>query len=91
MSHGQEILIFDHQKIMLRIVNIAEIIIAILLIISILLQNKGSGLSGTFGGGFEGYYTKRGFEKFLVFFSIFLSAIFIILAIINLILTNNLN
>jgi protein translocase SecG subunit len=76
---------------MLRIINITEIIIAICLVVSILLQNKGAGLSGTFGGGFQGYYTKRGFERFLVFFSIFLASTFIILAIINLILTNKLS
>ena len=76
---------------MIKIINIIEIIVAIMLIISILLQNRGAGLSGTFGGGFEGYYTRRGFERFLVYFSIFLSIVFIILAIINLILTNKLN
>lgn len=76
---------------MLKTINILEIIVAVLLIISILLQNKGAGLSGTFGGGFEGYHTKRGFERFLVFLSIFLSFVFIVLAIINLILTNKLS
>ncbi|OGM57356.1 preprotein translocase subunit SecG, partial [Candidatus Woesebacteria bacterium RIFCSPLOWO2_01_FULL_38_20] len=54
-----------------------------LLVISILLQNRGSGLSAAFGGDFGGYYTKRGFEKFLFYFSIILSILFIILAIIN--------
>jgi protein translocase SecG subunit len=71
---------------MLKVINIAEIIVSILLIISILLQNRGAGLSGTFGGNFGGYYTRRGFEKFLVFFSIILSSLFIILAILSLIL-----
>lgn len=66
---------------MLRIINISEIVVAVLLTISILLQNRGAGLSGTFGGDFGGYYSKRGFEKFLVYFSIILSAIFLILAI----------
>lgn len=64
-----------------NIVNIAEVIVSILLVITILLQNRGAGLSGTFGGSFGGYYTKRGFEKFLVNSSVALSAIFIILAI----------
>ena len=73
---------------MLRIINIVEIITAVLLIVSILIQNKGAGLSSTFGGDFGGYYSKRGFEKFLVWFSIALSTIFIVLAIINLVLTN---
>lgn len=73
---------------MLRIINIVEIVVAVLLIISILIQNKGAGLSSTFGGEFGGYYSKRGFEKFLVWFSIALSTIFIALAIVNLVLTN---
>ena len=75
---------------MLRILNIIEIVVALFLIISILLQNRGAGLSGTFGGDFGGYYSKRGFEKFLVGFSIFLSTAFIVLAIANLILSNRL-
>jgi len=66
---------------MLQIINTSEIVVAVLLIISILLQNRGAGLSSTFGGDFGGYYSKRGFEKFLVYFSIFLSAVFLILAI----------
>ncbi|MFZ2226094.1 MAG: preprotein translocase subunit SecG [Candidatus Moraniibacteriota bacterium] len=76
---------------MLKIINLLEIIVAIALIVAILLQNRGAGLSGTFGGGFEGYHTRRGFEKFLISFSIFLSVMFIILAIINLVLTNKLS
>ena len=70
---------------MLQILNIAEIIVAILLTISILLQNKGAGLSSTFGGDMNGYYTKRGFEKFLLNFSIVLSVAFLALAIANLV------
>ena len=70
---------------MLRIINISEIVVSILLIISILLQNRGAGLGGTFGGSFGGYHTKRGFEKFLVAFSVILSGLFIVLALLNLI------
>jgi protein translocase SecG subunit len=73
---------------MLRIINIVEIVVSVLLIVSILIQNKGAGLSSTFGGEFGGYYSKRGFEKFLVWFSIALAAIFIALAIANLVLAN---
>jgi protein translocase SecG subunit len=71
---------------MLKIINISQLIVSALLVVSILLQNRGAGLSATFGGGFGGYYTKRGFEKFLVTFSVILSGLFIILAILNLIL-----
>ncbi len=66
-----------------KIISIAEIIVSILLIISILLQNRGAGLSGAFGGSFGGYYTKRGFEKFLVAASVGLSGLFIILAAVG--------
>ncbi|MCX6763932.1 MAG: preprotein translocase subunit SecG [Candidatus Moranbacteria bacterium] len=73
---------------MLKIINIIEIIAAILLIASILLQNRGAGLSAAFGGDFGGYYSKRGFEKFLVYFSIAMAVIFIGLAIFNLVLSS---
>lgn len=66
---------------MQKIINILEIIVSLLLIIAILLQNRGAGLSGAFGGDSGGYYTRRGFEKFLVTFSIILSSLFILLAI----------
>jgi len=70
----------------MKLLSIAQIIISVLLVVSILLQQRGAGLSGTFGGGFGGYYTKRGFEKFLVYFSVILAALFIGLAIANLII-----
>lgn len=73
---------------MLRIINISEIIVAILLIASILMQNRGAGLSSSFGGDFGGYYSKRGFEKFLVVFSSVLAVVFIALAIASLITAN---
>lgn len=66
-----------------KIISIAEIVVSILLIIGILLQNRGAGLSGAFGGSFGGYYTKRGFEKFLVTGSVILSGLFIILAAVS--------
>ena len=62
---------------------IAQIAVAVLLILSILLQNRGSGLSAAFGGDFGGYYTKRGIEKFLFYSSIVLAVAFIILAILS--------
>jgi len=70
----------------MKIISIAQIIISILLTVSILLQQRGAGLSGTFGGSFGGYYTKRGFERFLVYFSVVLAVLFIGLAITNLVI-----
>lgn len=71
---------------MQKIISISEIVVSIFLIISILLQSRGAGLSGTFGGSFGGYHTRRGFEKFLSIFSIILSVVFLGLAIASLIL-----
>lgn len=68
----------------MKIINISEIVVSILLIISILLQNRGAGLSSTFGGDFGGYYSKRGFEKFLGRFTFVLATAFIGLAIASL-------
>lgn len=67
----------------MKIITIAQLIVAVLLTISILLQNRGSGLSAAFGGDFGGYYTKRGVEKFLFYSSIVLSAAFMVLAVVN--------
>jgi protein translocase SecG subunit len=65
---------------MSKVLIIIQIIVSILLAVSILLQNRGAGLSSTFGGDFGGYYTKRGFEKFLYWSSIILGFVFIVMA-----------
>lgn len=61
-------------------------VVSVLLIISILLQNRGTGLSETFGGGASGgnsYQTKRGFDKFLFRATVILVVIFIAAAIFS--------
>ncbi len=64
--------------------NIIQIVIAILLITTVLLQQRGSGLSGAFGGGGGVYYQKRGMDKILFRSSVALSALFLIVAFLNL-------
>jgi len=73
----------------MKIISYIQIIVAALLIVSILLQNRGSGLSAAFGGDMGGYYTKRGIEKFLFYFSIGLSAAFLVLAMVAVYLGNH--
>jgi protein translocase SecG subunit len=58
----------------------------VLLIASILLQQKGTGLSGVFGGSSTSYLTRRGAEKFLVIFTVFAGAVFVISAFLMLFL-----
>ena len=48
----------------MRILVIVQVAVSLLLIVSILLQSRGSGMSVSLGGG--NYYAKRGFEKFLL-------------------------
>jgi len=65
----------------MRFIIISQLIVSVLLVVSILMQNRGSGLSAAFGGDFGGFHTKRGFEKFLSRMSVLLAIIFIVLAI----------
>lgn len=59
-----------------KILQIIQIIIALLLMLAILLQNRGSGLSGIFGGTGNVYLTKRGFEKKIFIATIVLAILF---------------
>ncbi len=67
----------------MRFLLIAQAVVAVLLSLSILLQNRGSGLGSAFGGDFGGYYTKRGFERFLVYATISLAIAFLVLGLIT--------
>ncbi len=63
----------------MQIFDILQLVTAILLIIAILLQHRSAGIGMSFGGGggAEGYYTRRGFEKFLTQATVVLAAAFI--------------
>lgn len=70
---------------MVKIVNLAEIIVSILLITAILLQARGRGFGLLFGGGGEFYQTRRGFEKGIFILTIILAVLFVALGVIRLI------
>jgi len=65
------------------IIDIIQITTAILLIIVVLMQNRGSGIGSAFGGSDNVYRTKRGLEKGLFTLTIILSIIFLGTALIN--------
>lgn len=69
----------------MKLLQIAQIVIAILLILAILLQNRGAGVSGIFGGGGDVYRTKRGIEKTLFIATIVLAVIFFGIALAGII------
>ncbi|HVC22670.1 MAG TPA: preprotein translocase subunit SecG [Candidatus Dormibacteraeota bacterium] len=68
-------------------IGILEMILAILVIVTILLQTpKSSGLGGTIGGGTDmggGYRTRRGLEKVLFRVSIWLVVAFALVAVVQ--------
>ncbi len=71
---------------MKEIIPFLQIFISILLIASILFQQKGAAMGSAFGEG-EGFHTeKRGSEKFLFQTTIVLGVVFIAIAVLNLFL-----
>jgi preprotein translocase subunit SecG len=64
--------------------NIAQIVLAIALILVILLQVRGGGLGGIFGQADTVFRTKRGVEKTLFQLTIVLVVLFIIISVVSL-------
>ncbi len=62
-------------------IKVVQLIVAVLLMVAILMQNRGAGLGGVFGGSGGVYLTKRGLEKKLFIATIVLAAIFILLSL----------
>lgn len=68
-------------------IKIAQIVVSILLMVVILLQNRGTGLGSAFGGSGGGVYlTKRGLEKKLFIVTIVIAVIFFALSLLGIIL-----
>ena len=68
------------------ILALGQIIVSIALIISILLQARGTGLSGTFGGDSAVYRSRRGVERRLWQFTIVLLVLFVVFSLASFIL-----
>ncbi len=66
-----------------NIIKIIQLISGILLIISILMQNRGAGIGSAFGGSSEVYSVKRGVEKTIFNISIVLAVIFLTTSILR--------
>ena len=64
--------------------NVIQFILAIVLILVLVLQSKGAGMGGIFGGETTSVYrTRRGFERRLFQFTIGLSVAFFLVAVTN--------
>ncbi len=68
------------------IITISQVVLAIILMIGILLQQRGSGLSGVFGGESSGYSTRRGTEKFIFAVTIIATILFLGISIARLVI-----
>jgi preprotein translocase subunit SecG len=64
--------------------NVAQLIVAVVLIVVILLQVRGGGLGGIFGQPDSTFRTRRGVEKALFQFTIALVVLFVALSILSL-------
>ena len=65
------------------ILAIGQIILSLALIASILMQARGTGLSGTFGGDSAVYRSRRGIERRLWQFTIVLIVLFVVFALVS--------
>ena len=64
--------------------SIAQIVLAVALVLIILFQVRGGGLGGIFGQADTVYRTRRGVEKTMFQLTIILAVLFIVLAIVSL-------
>ncbi len=65
---------------MVTYLRIAQLLIAIVLIVAILLQSKGTGLGSFLGGDGGIYRTRRGVERTLFNLTILLAAVFFVVS-----------
>jgi preprotein translocase subunit SecG len=68
------------------ILPIVQIVLAVLITVSVILQKSEAGAGGVFGGSdsVSSWRTRRGFEKFLFVFTIILAVLFLVTAVMAL-------
>jgi len=69
----------------MNLLVIAQIAVSIILIVVILLQQRGTAIGGFMGGSGETYLARRGIERYLLWATIALMIDFVGLAIANLV------
>jgi preprotein translocase subunit SecG len=65
------------------LLSIGIIIVSVALVVAILLQARGTGLSGTFGGDSAVYRSRRGVERRLWQFTIVLLVLFVLISLVS--------
>ena len=67
----------------MNLLQVAQIVIAIAVASSILLQARGTGLSSTFGGESTAYRSRRGLERTLFRLTVVLIVVYVIISILG--------
>lgn len=62
---------------MLRFIQTLQIVFSVIITFFVLVQTKGKGLSGFFGGGTGSYSTRRGLEK-VIFIATIVLGVFLV-------------
>ena len=70
------------------VLQMTTIASAVLVMIAILLQQRGASLGAGFGGSSELYTTRRGFDKNLFEVTVVLAVVFVLSILIGLVLPN---
>ena len=70
----------------MQILTVFQLLLGVLLIITILVQAKGTGLGSAWGSSGEFYRSKRGVEKFMFVSTIILAILFLITGILNVVI-----
>lgn len=70
---------------MMSLLEVIQTVLALLLIIFIIMQSRGSGLGSAWGGSGQFYATRRGMEKILLRATVATAAGFIVLSLWSLI------
>ena len=67
----------------MELLQVAQIVIAVAVGSSILLQARGTGLSSTFGGESTAYRSRRGLERTLFRLTVVLIVVYVIISILG--------
>ena len=70
------------------VLAVGQIVVSIFLIIAILMQSRGIGLSSAFGGDSSVYRSRRGVERQLLRFTVALTILFVGFSVLGYLQTN---
>lgn len=77
---------YTTNRMVITLVSVAQIILAILLVLVVLLQQKGTGLGAAFGGASGIYSTRRGIDAILYKATIIISILFFGISLLRVVL-----